>query len=140
PDGHWLIALVWPPEQPASQTHGGVNLVRFPLAGGAAETLLQLPTTALVSCPNVLSSTCILAEESDDKKGMVISTLDALGGRGQELARFPFDPAVEKLVCVLSPDGTRVAFARGSLAVIEIHSLRGELIRKIPFEGSGKLI
>ena len=146
PDGKWLIALLWPPEQPLSGNHFVVPfpLVRVPISGGAPETILQLSTLAQVSCPKATSKTCVIAEESDDKKQMIVSALDAMSGRGPELARFdldrPVDLFVDNLICVVSPDGTRLALTRSPEGGIEIDSLRGGAIHKIPFQNSEKSI
>ena len=146
PDGKWLIALLWPPQQPLSGDHFTVPLplVRFPISGGAPERILQVSRPALVSCAKASSSTCVIAEETDDNKQMIVSTFDAIKGRGLELARFrldrPVDPFIDNLVCVISPDGTRLAIVRSPEGTVEIHSLRGQLIRKISFGTSGKLI
>ena len=146
PDGKWLIALLWPPEQPLSGDHFTVPLplVRFPISGGAPEKILQLSRPAMVSCAKASSSTCVIAEETDDNKQMIVSTFDAIKGRGLELARFdldrPVDLFIDNLGCAISPDGTRLAIARSPEGSVEIHSLRGQLIRKISFRTPGKLI
>jgi hypothetical protein len=64
-------------------------------------------------------------------------------GRGPELARFDLDRemnlSLNNLLCVLSPDGARLAFARGPNGPIEIHSLRRQPTFVIPAEGLDKL-
>lgn len=72
---------------------------------------------------------------------MLVSIFDPIKGRGRDLARF--DQARELAVlevpkCVISPDGTRLAIARSPESPIEIHSLGGEFIGKIPVQ-LGKL-
>ena len=75
-----------------------------------------------------LSNLCVIAERSDDRKQMIVTGFDPLKGRVRELARFDVDPAldvnVENLICVLSPDGTRLATASGPNGPIKIYSLR----------------
>ena len=146
PDGKWLIAILWPRGQPFSGEPFTMPfpLVRFPASGGAPQSIAQLPTLAFVSCPKAVSKTCVVTEESDDKKQMIVSALDPLRGRGAELARIeldrPVDLLVDNLVCVISPEGTRLALTRSPTSPVEIRSLRGQLIRTIPFEPSGKLL
>jgi hypothetical protein len=85
----------------------------------------------------------VLAEQSQDRKRMIVSMFDPLKGRGSELARFDFDRELETLevpTCVVSPDGTRLAIARSPESPIEIRSLRGQLIRTIPSRLEGQLI
>ncbi len=52
PDGRWLIALVWPPEDPdfADRLNVPLPMVRIPVAGGTPEEILKLASPAIVSC------------------------------------------------------------------------------------------
>ena len=144
PDGKWIIILLWPSCQPIVGDHFVVPfpLLRFPISGGAPETLMQLSTPASVSCPKAAGKMCIIVEESADKKQMVVSILDPVTGRGPELARFeldhPVDLFVDNVICVMSPDGTRLALTRSPEGAIEIYSLTGEGVRKIPYQSSEK--
>ena len=146
PDGKWLIGLLWPRGQPFSGEPFIMPfpLVRFPASGGAPQTIAQLPTLAFISCPKAAAKTCVIVEESDDKKQMIVSALDAVKGRGTELAHIelerPVDLLEDNLVCVISPDGTRLALTRSPVSPVEIHTGKGQLIRKIPFHPSGKLL
>jgi hypothetical protein len=82
----------------------------------------------------------VLAEQSEDRKQMIVSILDPVKGRGPELTRFDFDrELIEVWTCVISLDGTRLAIRRGPDSPIEIHSLHGQLIRKIPLQSVGEL-
>ena len=146
PDGKWLIAILWPQGQPFSGEPFIMPfpLVRFPASGGTPQTISQLSTLAFVSCPKAVSKVCVMAEESDDKKQMIVSTLDAVRGREAELARIelerPVDLLLDNLVCVISPDGTLLALTRSPVSPVEIRSLKGRIIRKIPFRPAGKLL
>src|SRR5262249_53533445 len=105
-------------------------------------TILQLSRKGSVSCAQPRSNTCLLAEQSEDRKQMIVSILDPMKGRGPELARLNFDRDLEALgepICIISPDGTRFAMARSSESPLEIRSLRGQLIRKIPSQSVGVL-
>jgi hypothetical protein len=63
---------------------------------------------------------------------MVVTAFDPVRGKGAELARFDLLPDASAWmdsdhshICQISPDGTRLAIARGPEAPIEIHSLLG---------------
>jgi serine/threonine protein kinase len=145
PDGKWLIALYWPPEQALSADHFIMPfpLLRIPTSGGAPQTIMQITSNVFVSCPKAASKICVIAEQSADKKQMIVSALDVMTGRGSELARSPLDGSIDladNLICVISPDGSLLALARSAQGPVEIYSLNGQLIRQIPMHTSGKLL
>jgi eukaryotic-like serine/threonine-protein kinase len=142
PDGKSYIGRIWPKGESIGHPTIPFPIVRIPLAGGAPETIVQLSRNGNVSCARPPSNTCVLAEQSEDRKQMIVSILDPIKGRGPELTRF--DSGRELSVgdpppCVISPDGTRLAMARNPESPIEIRSLHGELIRKIPSQSVGEL-
>jgi hypothetical protein len=141
PDGKWYLGRFWPAGQSIDHPTIPFPILRIPLTGGRPETILQLSRLGNVSCARAPSSTCVLVQ-SEDGKQMIVSILDPIKGRGSELARFDFDrelAAVDVPLCVISPDGTRLAITRNPEGPIEIRSLRGGLIRKIPSQSSGIL-
>ena len=84
----------------------------------------------------------MLEQQSEDRKQVIVSILDPIKGRGPELFRFNVDRvlgAIELPPCVISPDGTRLAIARNPGSPIEIRSLHGQIIRKIPSPSLGEL-
>jgi len=84
----------------------------------------------------------VLAEQSEDGRQLIVSILDPIKGRGSELTRFGFEREFDALdgpLCVISPDGTRLAIARNLENPIEIRSLHGQLIRTIPSQSFGVL-
>jgi serine/threonine protein kinase len=141
PDGKWYIGRIWPKGESIEHPTIPFPIVRIPLAGGTPETILQLSHNGNVSCarpPNI----CVIAEQSEDRKQMIVSILDPIKGLGPELAHF--DSGRELAVldpppCVISPDGTRLAMARNPESPIEIRSLHGQLIYKIPSQSVGVL-
>jgi Tol biopolymer transport system component len=135
PDGKWYIGRIWPNGESIDHPTIPFPILRIPLAGGAPETILQLSRQGKVSCARPPSNTCVLAEQSEDRKQMIVSMLDPIKGRGPELFRFEFDR--ELAACVVSPDGTRLAITQSPL---EIRSLYGRLIYKIPSQSLGELI
>jgi serine/threonine protein kinase len=141
-DGKWYIARDWPAGQSLDHPSIPFPIWRIPLAGGAPEKILQLSHHANVSCARPPFDTCVIAEQSKDRKQMVVSLFDAVTGRGPELVRFDFDRelgTIEVPTCVISPNGTRLAIARSPESPIEIHSLHGQIIDKIPSQSVGKL-
>ena len=142
PDGKWYIGRIWPDGESIDHPTIPFPILRIPLAGGTPETILQLSRHGNVSCARPPSNTCVLAEQSEDRKQMIVSILDPIKGRGPELVRFDFDrelAVLEVPTCVISPDGTRLAMARSPESPIEIRSLHGQLIRKIPSQSVGEL-
>jgi serine/threonine protein kinase/Tol biopolymer transport system component len=146
PDGKWYIAHIFPDGVDFQYTPSvSLPVVRFPLEGGDPVTLLQTLRQVWISCAQLPSKICVIAEQSDNRKQMVVSSFDPVGGRGPELARFDMaremdNLFVDFLICSISPDGTRLAIARSPESPIEIHSLRGRLITTVPLQTTGKLI
>jgi eukaryotic-like serine/threonine-protein kinase len=143
PDGKWYIGRIWPDGESIEHPTIPFPILRIPLAGGTPETILQLSRHGTVSCALPPSNTCVLAEQSEDRKQMIVSILDPIKGRGSELMRFDFDRelgALEVPICFISPDATRLAIARSSKSPLEIRSLHGQLIRKIPYQSVGEWI
>jgi hypothetical protein len=84
----------------------------------------------------------VLAEPSEDRKQVIVSILDPIKGHGPELFRSNVDRVlgvIEVPPCVISPDGTRLAIARNPESPLEIRSLHGQIIRKIPSQSVGEL-
>jgi len=141
-DGKWYIANVWPAGESVVHPSIPFPILRIPLAGGAPETILQVSRRANVSCARPPSNTCVIAQQSEDRKQMVVALFDPLKGSGPELTQFDLDRelgAIDVPTCVLSPDGTLLAIMRGPESPIEIHSLHGQLIQKIPSQAAGHL-
>ena len=94
---------------------------------------------SLSFCARPPSNSCAVAEQSDDHKQMIITVFDPVKGRGPELARFDLSPEYEtNLKTVLwniSPDGTRLAAARGPAGPILIRSLRSQQTQVIRANG-----
>ncbi len=145
PDEKWVIVQLFP-------WGGGdnfltmVKVMRVPMAGGTPEFLFSVHNGSSMSCARAPSKLCIVAEESADRKTMIVTAFDAVKGRGTELDRFDLRPDAnsgENLdhspLCSISPDGTRLAIARSSFSPIEIHSLRGQPTLIVPTKGSDRL-
>jgi serine/threonine protein kinase len=146
PDGKWLILLVFPATgDPTVATTD--QLVRVPITGGGTpEPIFSMREGSNMFCAKPPATLCAVAEESPDRRTMIVTAFDPVKGRGAELARFDLireqeiDPYVDHLLlCELSPDGTRLAVVRGEDGPIEIHSLRGQPTFVIPVKGLRKL-
>lgn len=141
-DGKWYIGRVWPDGESSDHPSVPFPIVRIPLAGGTPETILKVARQSNVSCARPPSNTCVIAEQSEDRKQVIVSILDPIKGLGSELFRFNVDRVlgpIEIPPCIISPDGTRLAMARNPESPIEIRSLQGQLIRKIPSQSLDKL-
>jgi serine/threonine protein kinase len=143
PDGKWLILLVFPvTSDPIADTNA--QLMRVPITGGIPELIFTMRQGSSVFCARLPSTSCAVAEESLDRRTMIVTSFDPAAGRGAELARFDLsrqenvDPLMDNrfldnlLPCDISPDGTRLAAIRGNDGPIEIHSLRGQAGFMIP--------
>ncbi len=142
PDGKSYIGRIWPNGESIENPTIPFPIVRIPLTGGTPETILQLSRNGNVSCARPPSHTCVLAEQSEDRKQIVVSILDPIKGRGPELARFDSGHElnlVDPPPCAISPDGTRLVIARGAESPIEIRSMHGGLIRKIASQSVGEV-
>jgi eukaryotic-like serine/threonine-protein kinase len=143
PDGKWVIMAVWQsipgslPQEP---------LMRVPITGGTPELILQRSPTGFGPsfCARPPSNMCAVVERTDDRKKMVVTAFDPVKGRGLELARFDIDPDlnlwVDNLLCDISPDGTRLAVARGPEGPIQISALHGGPTQVIPAKGLNKVL
>ena len=126
PDGKWLILQIWP-------TTGGewVQVLRVLLTGGTPEFLFKTREGSAIACARPPSKLCAVAEQSDDRKQMIVTSFDPTQGRGSELARFDlkdqsYDVELNMLRLDISPDGTRLAATLGPYGPIAVRSLQGQ--------------
>jgi eukaryotic-like serine/threonine-protein kinase len=131
PDGKWVLIQVWPVSGGPSTL---VPIMRVPIAGGSPEQLFQVREGSLISCAKPPSNLCTVAEQSDDRKQMIITAFDPVKGRGHEMVRFEIDPNIDTshyLQGRISPDSTHLLALRGQKGPIEIRSLRGGVAQVI---------
>jgi len=138
PDGKWLIYIQGPK---TSEPSARPELMRVPINGGAAQPLftLQHPVADAV-CSRLPSTTCAIAERTEDRKEILVTAFDPIRGRGAELARISTEPNTKDWDFELSPDGTRIALVLGITNRIKIFSIRGQLINEIEVKGASSLI
>jgi len=135
PDGKWIILQVSDPVRLKTI----VPVMRVPIAGGTPEPIFTIREGGWIRCARPPSNLCVVAETTEDLKGMTITAFDPVKGRGSELARFTLDknPFLEgdQLLSDLSPDGSRLVVARSPTGPIEIHALRSQQTYTVPTAG-----
>lgn len=97
--------------------------------------LLTMPRDAGFSCAGPHSNLCVVQERSEDRKRVIVRSLDPVKGRGPELARFDLDPKEDFWFCEISPEGTRLAVSPSPSGPIRILSLSGHRPLLIPIGG-----
>ena len=138
PDGQWI--LYFRNEKGEVPSTKPEPVMRLPINGGTSERLFVAAAGALLFCGSIRTAGCIIAEGTEDKKQLIISSLNPLTGRGPELTRLALGPANEPSFVTLSRDGTRIAFNKTPASPIQIFSLEGRLIQQIRVKGWSKLL
>jgi len=108
------------------------------MKGGAPEEIFRVQEGSLISCAKVPSGVCVVAEQSDDRKHMMITSFDPVKGRGHEMARFEIYPQMDLRYYLqgrISPDGTHLLALASPKGPIEIRSLRGAQTRVVHPKG-----
>jgi hypothetical protein len=105
--------------------------MRVPLNGGPPEMLFKARAWSLISCARAPSELCAIAETSEDRKQLIVTSLDAMKGRGPELMRFPVVPNDNRWFLEVSADGTRIAVIRSPASSIYVFSVHGRPVQEI---------
>jgi Tol biopolymer transport system component len=134
PDNKWVI---YP--KPASPSEAEA-LMRVPIAGGSPELIFPTRSESVSFCARPPSHLCAIAEPTEDRKQVIVTAFDPVQGRGSELTRFDLDPKEDRWLSDISPDGTRIAAARGPQGPIQILSLRGQRAQVLQVEGLNNLL
>jgi WD40 repeat protein len=113
--------------------------MRVPITGGTPEQLFGAKPGSALTCAKSPSELCVIAEPSDDRKQVTVTTIDLLHGRGPELARFELDLQEHNWQFELSPDGRRVAATPSPAGPIYIFSLRGQATLQVHVKGWSNL-
>ena len=145
PDGKWVIIQVFPLPAARVLSNRMVPVLRVPIAGGASETIFSMREGGTTLCASSPAKLCVVAEIAEDRKTMIVTAFDPVKGRGSELFRSPLgeDQTLGKdhlLLCDLSPDGSRFAFARNPTSPIEIHAVRGKQKLTVPIKDQVRYI
>jgi Tol biopolymer transport system component len=130
PDCKWIL---WFDESKAVDKKEAARLMRVPIEGGTPEAILTRDRTGTLLCARPPSHVCAIAERSESRKQIVVSSFDPMSGPGPELARFNID-AVNEWACDISPDGTRLAAITGAEDPIRILDLSKQRTVLIPSE------
>jgi Tol biopolymer transport system component len=137
PDGAWVIY-----ESSAQGDNGRMNgilapgqLRRVPVSGGPSELVLTTHSWHDHQCARAPAKLCLLGEQSDDQKELVVTAFDPLKGRGREVARIATHPGFW-YGWNLSPDGSEIAvlFPAGQNR-IRLLPLRGGQARDLVIKG-----
>jgi Tol biopolymer transport system component len=115
-------------------------VLRVPIAGGPSQFLFTAKAHSLILCARSPSDLCAIAEPTEDRKQLIITTFDPLKGRGAELIRFALDPNEDGWSLELSPEGTRIAATRSPTGPIYILPLRGKATQEIHVKGWSNLL
>jgi serine/threonine protein kinase len=128
-DGNWVIyQQTVKPEDPASP----LEIRRVSINGGISYPVGTARPGSVLLRARSPSNLCAIAEPTEDRKRMIVTTLDPIKGRGPELIRFDLDSSTEAAWYLdLAPDGSRLAVIRGGELPLQILSLRGEAPREI---------
>jgi WD40 repeat protein len=138
PDGKWLILAIWP-----ITGNEPVQIMRVSVDGGTPELLFKVREGSALACARPPSKLCAIAEQSDDGKQMIVTSLDPVDGRGAELARFDLNPDYDatqnELRWDISPDGGSIAAALGPDGPIAIRSLRSRHAQLLKSENLNRI-
>jgi len=140
PDGNWVISLVLPKSGGPSEPE---KIMRVPITGGSPELIFPTQAHSVhISCARIPSNFCVVAETTEDRKQVTITSFDPVKGRGGEFARFDLDPDMNGngWLCDVSPDGTRLALSPRPEGPIRILSLRGQPTQVIRVKGLDRMM
>lgn len=129
PDGQWFIYLTYSSAGQPRDVSG--ELMRIPIAGGTSQKLFLTRNLQWFGCARIPSNLCAIAERSDDRKEVIVTSFDPERGRGHEVARIVLDPNVNDWSMALSFDGKRFAVIRRSGAPLQILSSKGIVLQEI---------
>jgi serine/threonine protein kinase/Tol biopolymer transport system component len=129
-DGAWILFA----ENPRTHASPGspARLMRIPIAGGVPQFVLETRNLVDSDCAGAPASLCILLEDSQDRKQLIITAFDPLKGRGRVLRTIEQDPSRD-FATALSPDGSMLAISLVGEPEISIRllSVSGGSDRKI---------
>jgi eukaryotic-like serine/threonine-protein kinase len=128
-DGRWVLWFIEPePGRPSVP----FQLMRVLLTGGLPELVFTARRGSVISCARAPSQLCVIAERTEDRKRVIVTSFDPINGRGAELVRYSIDPSDLWNSSRVSPDGSRFAAIVGLDDPIQVFSLRGQSVQAIP--------
>lgn len=135
PDGEAL--LYWESEEGRTGPNVPQRLLRVPVGGGPTELVLETQGRAQVHCATAPGGPCVLIEDRIADGVSIISRLDPVAGKTEELWRFDRNPGLNPIAS-LSPDGGRFAVVGHTKEQRSIRlrdAFTGEILREIEMEG-----
>jgi len=137
PDDAWLLYTASNSDDNSDQR----QLNRVSLGGGSPEVVLSAPAGYRgPRCAQAPATLCLIAEHRPDFKQLVFTAIDALKGRGNEVARFDISPNdYYEYMWDLSPDGTQIAIVLYSEGQIDILHLDGRPPQQLRVQGWNSL-
>ena len=116
-DGAWILYTESPKTIGASTA---LRLMRVPVGGGAPQLVLETRNSRDYRCASAPASLCVLAEQSQDEKQLMLTAFDPVKGRGKVLRTIQKETTSNFAGTALSPDGAAFAISRGGEAEIHI--------------------
>jgi serine/threonine protein kinase/Tol biopolymer transport system component len=136
PDGAWVLYGVFvASEKGVNET---ARIMRVPITGGPSELVSTVRFPGFIGCAKQTTNLCETVETDFERNQTVFTAFDPLKGPGRELFRLDYDPNDEYGAFGVSPDGTRLAFAKPD-GPIHIRSLLGQPQRDINVKGWSNL-
>jgi serine/threonine protein kinase len=131
PDGKFVLYSVYDETQSDAARQ---KILRVPLEGGQSEFVLWADLYGLPDCARTPHGLCAFSERSGDRKQIVFTSFDPIGGRGREIATFSADPQADYR-WVISPKSDRIALANDRNPSIDLIYLDGRPAQKITVRG-----
>jgi Tol biopolymer transport system component len=130
-DGAWILYVEFPTKAST------IRLMRVPVKGGVPQLVMELPRGLNHECSHAPANRCVVLEESQDTKHLMITAFDPLKGRGNVLRTIEKEASAGKFGSSLSPDGSNFAISNAYEADIHIRvlSLSGGPDRDITVKG-----
>jgi Tol biopolymer transport system component len=107
----------------------------LPLDGKPVKQIFAAKFFSAIICAQAPSGSCAVAEPTEDRRMLIVSHLDLVNGRGEEIARFALDPDKTDWMIDLSPDGEHLAITRSGAGPIHVLSLGSKLLQQVNIEG-----
>ena len=120
PDGRWVLYISSAESRNASDTR---DLMRVPVDSGEPQMVSRVRANSRILCSRPPAEICAIAEPDVEQTHLIIKSLDAMEGRGTELARLPLDPHETGWSADLSVDGSRIAALKSPTSPISIVNL-----------------
>jgi Tol biopolymer transport system component len=119
PDGNWAVYA-----EPLHDSAGRspFHIMRVPINGGMPQLVLTGQNWQDFSCSRAPASGCVVLEESQNAKQLMLTGFDPIKGKGKLLRTIDIDPD-KCLSSGVSPDGSTFAIAIRSEGAIHIRLL-----------------